>query len=94
METNDFLHAATGKKLSGLPLLRDDETFRGQLLERFAAIHQAVTCEHAPGEALVLADAILRLDLPGPLVECGCYRGGMTAKLGLRCHGAPVVRAG
>ncbi len=85
MKDSEFLRAATGQPLPGATGQSDDHKFRQQLLNRFAAIHQEICCEHAPGEGFVLADAILRLKVPGPVVECGCYRGGMTAKLSWVC---------
>lgn len=65
--------------------LADDARFRGELIERFAEIHERVVCEHQPGEAYLLADAVLNLKVRGSVVECGCFQGGMTAKLSLAC---------
>jgi hypothetical protein len=33
-----------------------------------------------------VAEAIIAVrDIPGPIVECGCFKGGMTAKLSVLC---------
>jgi hypothetical protein len=55
------------------------------MVERLAAIHAGITCEHSPGEGYLLTNAVLKLEALGPVVECGCYQGGMTAKLSLAC---------
>lgn len=62
---------------------RDERGFRKDLLRRFARIHKRVTCGHSPFQLVLMAEYILGLDIPGPIVECGCYKGGSTAKLSL-----------
>lgn len=59
----------------------DTSRSRLSLIRRFGRVHRHVFCAHQEAEALILADAILRLGIEGPLVELGCYKGGSTAKL-------------
>jgi O-methyltransferase len=59
---------------------------RRRLLNAFQRIHRRVRCAHNQREALLMADWLLSHPpevLPGVLVECGCFRGGSTAKLSL-----------
>jgi hypothetical protein len=58
-----------------------DQAFRRELLRRFHTIQNKIVCAHSPYQFVVLADCILSLNVPGPLVECGCFKGGGTAKL-------------
>lgn len=54
------------------------------LIEKFKSIDQEIgTYCHESGEAYFLANEIMNLRVPGPIVECGCYKGAMTAKLSL-----------
>lgn len=85
MLTDDFIRRASETRQDGSSR-RDTTALREALVRRFDRIHASIECEHAPGEALVLADAILRLDVAGPVIECGCFKGGMTAKLSSVCN--------
>ena len=60
-----------------------ERQFRKKLLKKFAEIHKNITCGHSPYQFVLMAQYILSLEVPGPLVECGCYKGGSTAKLSL-----------
>ncbi len=60
-----------------------EKQFRKNLLKRFARIHKNITCGHSPYQLVLMAKYILSLEVPGPIVECGCYKGGSTAKLSL-----------
>ncbi|MBV8069505.1 MAG: class I SAM-dependent methyltransferase [Acidobacteriaceae bacterium] len=60
-----------------------DRSQRISLLKAFESIAQTVKCEHTAREMLVMADYILTKAPAGPLVECGCYQGGSSAKLSL-----------
>lgn len=62
---------------------REEKNFRKDLLRRFAGIQKNVTCGHSPFQFVLMAEYILDLDISGPIVECGCYKGGSTAKLSL-----------
>jgi hypothetical protein len=54
----------------------------GDLAARFAAIHERVTCAHSLAESLcVLEMALASRHVPGSIVECGVFKGGMTTKL-------------
>ncbi|MEC7522438.1 MAG: TylF/MycF/NovP-related O-methyltransferase [Myxococcota bacterium] len=58
---------------------------RAALAARFYRITALVDCPHRQSEVFEVADAILRLDVPGHVVEAGAYRGGSAAKLSLAC---------
>ncbi len=61
----------------------DTVEFRKELARRFRVIHRRVQCAHQEAEMLILAEAILGLKVPGPIVELGCFKGGSTSKLSL-----------
>lgn len=61
----------------------EERNFRRDLLKRFARIQKKITCGHSPFQFVLMAEYILDLDVSGPIVECGCYKGGSTAKLAL-----------
>jgi O-methyltransferase len=60
-----------------------DRDARASILTRFRNIQDNVECAHSEREALMMADFLLASPLKGPMVECGCYEGGSTAKLSL-----------
>src|SRR5215471_1082677 len=60
-----------------------DRDLRRSLLGEFDHIARTVPCEHFRREMLVMVDYILLQAPDGPLVECGCYLGGSSAKLSL-----------
>lgn len=53
------------------------------LLKSFDRIHASVHCLHSPYQFVLMAKYILELDVQGPIVECGCYKGGSSAKLSI-----------
>ena len=56
---------------------------------RFKRIHRRIPCAHQPAEAYAIADTIMSpLTPPGPVVELGAYKGGMSAKLAIACQAA------
>ena len=61
----------------------EERNFRKDLLRKFAGIQKKVTCGHSPFQLVLMAEYLLGLDVSGPIVECGCYKGGSTAKLSL-----------
>jgi len=69
-----FIKRASGKG-------PDTASFRKELAREFRVIHRRVHCAHQEVELLILAEAILNLQVPGPIVELGCFKGGSTAKL-------------
>ena len=58
---------------------------RARLACQILWIHLRIPCVHAPGELLAIVEEIVQLPaaVPGVVVECGCYKGGSTAKLSL-----------
>jgi len=60
-----------------------ERAHRRNLLKQFARIQSEVTCGHSPYQFVLIADLILDLEVEGPIVECGAYKGGGTAKLSL-----------
>lgn len=85
MTAEEFVQSATNRMLLSRKHRSDSKAFREWLVDRYEEIHAAVRCEHARGEAYVLAKAILELAVDGPVIECGCYQGGMTCKLSIVC---------
>lgn len=61
----------------------DDRQFRMTLLKQFQNIHKKVKCAHRPGQFLTVAKYLLPLEMPGPIVQCGCFKGGSSCKLSL-----------
>ena len=59
------------------------DPLRADLVRAFSAIDSHISSGHSPYELLFIADAILKLDLAGPIVECGAYKGASSAKLSL-----------
>lgn len=55
------------------------------LNQSFERIAGNIYCLHRTPEVWAIANAILSEKRPGPIVECGCFLGGMTAKLSLVC---------
>lgn len=53
-------------------------------------IHLRIPCVHSPAELLAVVEEVVSLPdtIPGAIVECGCYRGGSTAKLSLAVRAA------
>jgi O-methyltransferase len=56
---------------------------RHQLLEQFDMIQQRIICAHSPGDYILIASMILETKIDGPIIECGAYKGGSSAKLSL-----------
>jgi hypothetical protein len=61
----------------------DSSGFRSELVSGYAEIHRSIRCAHQEAEALLLAEAILTLEVEGPIIELGVFKGGATAKLSL-----------
>lgn len=75
MNQQQFLALATNIK---------NDTFenRQMLLDKFDIVHNNVECAHDESEAYYMANHILyNQHIPGPLIEFGCYKCGMSAKL-------------
>jgi O-methyltransferase len=56
---------------------------RRDLLKRFRQVDKHGLSCHQEKELLFMVNAILRSQADGPLVECGCFKGGSTAKFSL-----------
>jgi hypothetical protein len=56
---------------------------RTDLVRAFRRVGAHVKCAHSDMEVLRMADFLLDSPARGPMVECGCYKGGATAKLSL-----------
>jgi hypothetical protein len=61
----------------------EDRAYRKELLQKFNLIHHKIACAHSPFQFVLMADYLLGLEVPGPIVECGCFKGGSSAKLSL-----------
>jgi hypothetical protein len=60
-----------------------EAAFRRQLLSAFHRIHREIPCAHSPLQFVLMARLIFGCELPGPIVQCGTFKGGSTAKLSL-----------
>jgi macrocin-O-methyltransferase TylF-like protien len=56
---------------------------RREVLRRFEEIDRLVPIGSTPTEGLAMAEAMLSMQIPGDVVECGCFSGGSTAKLSI-----------
>lgn len=63
-----------------------DTAQRSEICRRFKTIDRNVPIATYDADGLRMAHAILVLDVPGDIVECGCYAGGSTAKLSIAAH--------
>ena len=53
--------------------------------KKIESISNKIICLHSDAEAIIIAKAILEEKAQGPVVECGCFQGGMTSKLSIAC---------
>ena len=64
----------------------DTKKFRRHLVSRFNEIDENIDCGHRPPTGFYLAEALLlQQNANGPVIECGCYKGGSAAKLSVVC---------
>ena len=64
-------------------------TYWSPLARQFRRVHRNVPCAHQSREAEIIAECILDpATPPGPVVELGAYKGGMSCKLSLACREA------
>ena len=61
----------------------NERRLRADLVRGFRLVGANVKCAHSEMEVLRMADFLIASPLRGPMVECGCYKGGATAKLSL-----------
>ena len=66
-------------------LASPDALRRWRILGRFQAVSDGIECTQSEPETLQVARGLmgLRTTVPGVFVECGCYKGGATAKLSI-----------
>lgn len=77
LDRNEFISRATN-------VGKDTTDFREYLANYCVGIHTNVVCAHGPPCAFHLLNTILiNQDVPGPIVECGCFKGGMSCKLSI-----------
>jgi O-methyltransferase len=60
-----------------------ERSYRKNLLGQFKKIHNNVACPHSPFQFPLLSTYLEDLDVEGPIVELGVFKGGSTAKLSL-----------
>ncbi len=64
-----------------------DEVARARIVERFERIDRELNTYEGgttlPTDGLFMAEALLSLQVPGDVVECGCFTGGSTSKLSI-----------
>lgn len=56
---------------------------RAELLAQFKTIYRSILCLHFPFHFALVAKFLLGLDVKGPIVECGAFKGGSSAQLSL-----------
>ena len=56
------------------------------LQDKIENIDNHIKCAHGPFEFYLMEAMILTLNIDGPILELGCYKGGSTAKLSLLCR--------
>ncbi len=54
---------------------------RNEILNHLMRIYRKVLCLHFPLHFVIVSKFLLDLDVPGPIVECGAYKGGSSAQL-------------
>lgn len=60
-----------------------ERAFRRRMCSEFDNIHDHVLCPHSPFQFICVSEFVFDLDLVGPIVECGVFKGGSTAQLSL-----------
>ena len=79
MNEDRFIERATNHK-------HDTKQFREHIVFKFKEIHENVDCKHHEPCSYYLAEGILlQQDTKGPVIECGCFQGGMSAKFSVIC---------
>lgn len=77
MLREQFIERASGEDI-------DTEEFRTSLVKKFNHIHTNVQCLHTRKLSFHIAEGILLArHVPGPIIECGCFKGGNTAKMSI-----------
>jgi O-methyltransferase len=60
-----------------------DRPTRREIVRRFELIDRNVTMGSTPADGLFLAAMLINTSTDGPIVECGCFAGGSSAKLSI-----------
>lgn len=78
MNKDHFIERSTKKG-------KDTKEFRKYVVSQFEKIHQNIECAHSEPNDYYLADGLLVQNADGPVIECGCFKGGMSAKFSVIC---------
>ena len=80
----DCTGGSTGQQVVGLPVFKSYGEYKS-LMDRFTTISRNVDCPHNLSHILSYVIDLLSLpsDMPGCIVEAGCYKGGSTAKVSI-----------
>lgn len=60
-----------------------DRSFRKFMIRRFKQIQENVDSPHSPFQHVLIAKHLFDLDVEGPIVECGAFKGSSTAQLSI-----------
>ncbi|MEW6515578.1 MAG: TylF/MycF/NovP-related O-methyltransferase [candidate division FCPU426 bacterium] len=78
-----LLLRAEEKKFIAEAATPERRRLRADLLARFKTIYRSILCLHFPFHFAQVAKFLLDLDVAGPIVECGSFKGGSSAQLSL-----------
>ncbi|MBN2137996.1 MAG: class I SAM-dependent methyltransferase [Sedimentisphaerales bacterium] len=59
----------------------EDRKLRISILSQIKAVYRNIMCLHFPFHFVAVAKFILDMEVDGPIVECGAYKGGSSAQL-------------
>jgi len=77
-----LLISETGNFIN-IPDKRYSSSLKKSLVKKFNHIHKNIPCAHSPYQMILVAKHIFSLNIDGPIIECGSYKGGSSAKLSL-----------
>jgi O-methyltransferase len=60
---------------------KEEKRLRLSILSQIKNVYKNILCLHFPLHFIVVAKFILDLEVDGPIVECGAFKGGSTAQL-------------
>lgn len=73
-------------KFINRPRSDNQKFFRKELIKKFDLIQKKIPCAHSPFQFILMAEYIFNLKVKGPIIQCGCFKGGSTAKLSIIAH--------